>query len=924
MPVKNFKFVSPGVFIQEIDNSFTPRQLPGTGPIVIGRASKGVAMQPVTVQSYADFVTMFGDTVPGNGGGDIYRDGNMQSPMYGLYAAKAHLAAGTTPLTYIRLLGASNVNSVPSGEAGWQTQQNVSTQGGAYGLFVFQSGSGTDLGEGHLAAVWYLDASSSIELSGTVIGGASSDKGVGKAILSDTNGAFVVELSSSVKGVAKTSFSFDDESSNFVRKAFNTNPQKVNAGELSYPASLQESYWLGESFEQDLRNSDLVSGELVGTILPIAFNTAATNSPAHMRSDFKNAAAGWFIGQDVSGVTGSFVASEQQKLFKLIGLNQGEWLHKNVKVTIANVRPSTSLTSDYGTFSVVLRDINDTDNNQTIVERFDNLTLDPTSPNYIAAVIGDQYYLWSEGERLLKLYGDYPNKSKFVRVLMNDDVDNGATEPSLLPFGYFGPPKFSDVTVTGSGDLADTYIYNTANVLSGAAGELTGTLVFPRDLLRVSASDAGLTNSDDVSFGFLTTRSHTSTRNDYSTFDSHRMWTIGMSGEDEPSGPGIDAYSYVFTMNDVVANSTSYYYQEGSRASGDAVADYTDLLKEGYDSFTAPFWGGFDGLNITVPDPFYNNGMGNSATVNDNYAYNTLRRAIDSVADPEFINTDLIVVPGLTNLSLTQHLVNVCEARADAMTLIDLPDAYIPVHEQYKATKDQRVSQQSAQTISDLLRSRRIDSSYGATFFPWVQTRDEVTGQLLWIPPSTAILGVLASSAAKSEIWFAPAGFNRGGLSDGAAGIPVTSISRRLTSKERDILYMANINPIASFPNSGIVLFGQKTLQERPSALDRINVRRLVLFLKKQISILSTQIIFEQNVRDTWSRFEALIEPLLANTLSRFGISEYRLILDESTNTPDVVDQNAVYAKIMVKPVKAIEFIAIDFIIASSGASFDD
>ena len=183
---------------------------------------------------------------------------------------------------------------------------------------------------------------------------------------------------------------------------------------------------------------------------------------------------------------------------------------------------------------------------------------------------------------------------------------------------------------------------------------------------------------------------------------------------------------------------------------------------------------------------------------------------------------------------------------------------------------------------------------------------------------------MLASSEAQSQVWFAPAGFNRGGLSDGAAGIPVTGVTERLTSKDRDILYEARINPIASFPSSGIVVFGQKTLQERQSALDRINVRRLVIYLKKQISILSTRVLFEQNVQATWNRFKSLIEPFLANVKTQFGITDYKLILDESTTTPDLIDQNILYAKIMIKPARAIEYIAIDFVIASTGASFDD
>jgi phage tail sheath protein FI len=268
-------------------------------------------------------------------------------------------------------------------------------------------------------------------------------------------------------------------------------------------------------------------------------------------------------------------------------------------------------------------------------------------------------------------------------------------------------------------------------------------------------------------------------------------------------------------------------------------------------------------------------------------------------------------------------MINVCEDRADAMALVDLPDVYIPSHEQYYADRSSRIGTTPV-AAANALRDRRLDSSYGATFYPWVQTRDENNGQLVWVPPTVAMMGVLASSERSTQIWFAPAGFNRGGLSDGAAGIPVTNVTERLTSKSRDVLYEARINPIASFPNTGIVVFGQKTLQERPSALDRINVRRLVIYLKKQISILSSQVLFEQNVQATWTRFKSLIEPFLANVKTEFGITDYRLILDETTTTPDLIDQNVVYAKIMIKPARAIEFIAIDFVVASTGASFDD
>tara|TARA_R100000234_G_scaffold117853_2_gene97057 strand:+ start:127 stop:705 length:579 start_codon:yes stop_codon:yes gene_type:complete len=192
------------------------------------------------------------------------------------------------------------------------------------------------------------------------------------------------------------------------------------------------------------------------------------------------------------------------------------------------------------------------------------------------------------------------------------------------------------------------------------------------------------------------------------------------------------------------------------------------------------------------------------------------------------------------------------------------------------------------------------------------------------MPPSVAALGTFASSQARTELWFAPAGFVRGGLSNGAAGLPVTGVSYRLTAKERDTLYAANINPIAQFPNEGIVIFGQKTLQITRSALDRINVRRLMIFIKKEISKMAATVLFDPNVSVTWSRFTSKVNPFLGSVKARFGLSEFKVVLDKTTTTDDLVDRNIMYAKIYLKPTKAIEFIALDFIITRQGASFDD
>jgi phage tail sheath protein FI len=182
----------------------------------------------------------------------------------------------------------------------------------------------------------------------------------------------------------------------------------------------------------------------------------------------------------------------------------------------------------------------------------------------------------------------------------------------------------------------------------------------------------------------------------------------------------------------------------------------------------------------------------------------------------------------------------------------------------------------------------------------------------------------MSYSQKASNLWFAPAGFTRGGLSAGNAGLPVVGVRDRLTSRDRDKLYENKINPIAQFPAEGIVIFGQKTLQSSASALDRINVRRLMIFLKRQISRYASTILFDQNVRVTWNRFKGQVEPFLRGVQAGLGITEFKLVLDETTTTPDLVDRNIVYAKIYIKPARAIEYIAIDFILTDSGAAFED
>ena len=969
MSVKNFKFVSPGIFINEIDNSFRPRQREGIGPVIIGRSERGPGLEPIRISSILDYSEIFGGTVPGGGGrdGDVYRNGNYQSPMYGTYAAKAYLSNNVAPLTYIRLLGAEHPSATTAGKAGWETTNDPAPlligNGGAYGLFLFASASMTlvatapksgsqitNLGDGQLAAIWYMNTGSAVQMSGTAAAFAPGTndvrlKGIGKVVNSSPTAPFDLKVAITGSGGSEEiiTFNFDDSGENFIRNKFNTNPQLANDQNDFYATSTLKNYWLGETFENEIRDQGLVGVKTLGVILPLALKGTAATSPAHKRIPAQEGRAGWFVSQNTEGSAAEYNYDNATKLFRLFGRGHGEWLHKNVKVSIEDIRVSNSKLSDYGTFSVVIRSISDNDTQVQVLERFDNCNLNPASPDFIGRKIGTQYAKWNNVQRQLVYYGDYPNKSSFIYVELSEGVENSTVAATAIPFGYMSPPRYKKISITDATAAPDDRMVNWAKTQFGtgygilqtshtASVKLIGTasLNFPSVRVRSGSLDGGITNKTDAYFGFQTTRTSTTTTYDPAVPDVQNLLDARYLNTVDPttSPPtGTDPYAYVFTLHDVRIDANNvYHYESGSYKEGKSAtsSSYKSILDAGYRQFTAPFWGGYDGLNIKLPDHFYNAGMPVATTTEENSsAFYTIKRAIDTVGDADQYDMNLISVPGLTQTGLTSHVIRVSEERGDTMALIDLPDVYAPFQEKYYAQRSARRTGNVA-SVSNALINRRIDSSYGATFYPWVQTLDESTGQALWIPPSVAMMGVLASSEARSQLWFAPAGFNRGGLSDGAAGIPITSVTQRLTSKDRDTLYDSRINPIASFPSSGLVVFGQKTLQERSSALDRINVRRLVIYLKKQISILSTQVLFDQNVPDTWSKFKALVEPLLANTQAQFGISDYRLILDESTTTPDLIDQNVLYAKIMVKPARAIEFIAIDFVIMSTGASFDD
>ncbi len=940
MSAKKFRFVSPGIFLNEIDRSLLPKEGAPVGPVVIGRTQRGPGLRPVTVNSFLEFAEIFGNPIPGGEAGDIWRDGNRTSPTYASYAARAWLK-NSGPLTVVRVLGAENNDATTAGAAGWETDQSpaaaVGTNGGAFGLFVTDyKASGSEAMNGTLAAVWYIN-SGSIRLQGPDQDGiaVAGDKGASQVVKSaGGNYQFkAVVTDKDGNSVLTSSFDFEPASDKYIRKVFNTNPTLL--GDTN---SSTTEYFLGETFERNL--FDTVGTAAAAEGQASAFIVALASADDR-RTGSQAAATGMIIAQD-TGETGSFSPVAQEDLFQFTALDTGEWANSNVKVSITDIATSVNPDFDpYGTFTVEVRDARDSDSNKRVLETFTGCNLNRNSPNYICAKIGDKYATWSDSERRFTEFGDYNNSSKYIYVTPSSNLSNGALDATLLPFGFRGPQTFATVTgtlntATGLSTLATTNIPYAASTtfVSGAAGAANPfTCSGPQMALRMSSSTGGTADPTDAYFGITTGQRTNSTNFEQSYIDLARMLPkIADEHKADSFTFSLDNIAYVSSSATGIVENQSYY-STTARTSGNSItaggptptnktgglsAGYSRVLDAGFNKFTMPLVGGFDGFNIQHRDPLANSLLTGEETTN--YAFNSVKRSINTISDAEVVEMNVATMPGITTTGLTNYLIDICENRADALAIVDLEGGYVPEYESSSGA-----SLGSVDLTVSSLKSRALNSSYACSYYPWVQTRDELgSGQVLWVPPSVAALGTFASNDKKSAPWFAPAGFTRGGLSDGAAGVPVIGVREHLTRKMRDKLYENNVNPIAKFPAEGIVIFGQKTMQATPSALDRVNVRRMMLHVKKGISNIASTLLFDANTQTTWDRFLGEAEPFLRDVQARLGLTDYKIVLDNTTTTPDLVDRNIMYAKIFLKPARSIEFIAIDFVIQRTGASFDD
>jgi hypothetical protein len=357
-----------------------------------------------------------------------------------------------------------------------------------------------------------------------------------------------------------------------------------------------------------------------------------------------------------------------------------------------------------------------------------------------------------------------------------------------------------------------------------------------------------------------------------------------------------------------------------------------------YTKFTAPFYGGFDGVNILDRDNRLLNdraassddggkatsligGLGLAGTNDglmsgegrDNNIVAAYRAATKILTDEISSNVNILAIPGIRDVLVTDFAMEQVKAYGLAIYLMDLLNYDTDTNRLFDGSRAKPDVRETAEQFD----SRAINNNYVASYFPDVFLQDPVNNRPVKVPASVVALGALAFNDKVSYPWFAPAGFNRGALAD------VTNVVTRLNSEDRDVLYDSRINPIATFPAGGFVIFGQKTLQQAKSALDRVNVRRLLLEVKRLVSAVAKGLLFEQNDAVTRSKFVSQVTPLLGLIQAQSGIEQFRVVCDTTNNTELDLEANRMNGRIVLVPTRAVEFISIDFIITNSGVSFE-
>ena len=666
----------------------------------------------------------------------------------------------------------------------------------------------------------------------------------------DTNplGEFTINVTGYTDGAKEFTCTFDTTSSKYISKVLGSEPFDKDYG--NYPVYVHEVYpnYLMAAYQRGLVRgiSTVVSYELEGNNFLDSWDT--TISP-----------------MVVSEVRGGNVAD----LFQVITISDGEAANFQVKINIQNINLETM------EFDLVVRDFNDTDDNQVVLEKYSRCSMNPDMPGYVAKKVGT-----SDGE--------YTLVSKRIMLTMATDAPVDAIPAGFKGFvnnESFGADNdtFGNILYkTKYNDAGDVETYDVSGAPNIEGGDkirkvilgLSSTVGFDQDLLKYKGA-SGTTET----FGFhLSTNASTIVdSNSRQIFQTTSYDLEGQTSDDTNKLTNINYRKFAFA---VYGGKDGWDIYRRTRTNTDAYIFGKTIYKSGH----------------TVNGGVFSSNVGNS----DYYAY---LDGIKTYENPEAVDINVFATPGINfqdHSSLVNQAIDMIETdRADSLYVMNSPNI---------------TGTTATDEIVAALDTASIDSNYSATYWPWIQVRDTDNATQLYIPPTGEVLKNIALTDNVSYPWFAVAGYSRGLVN-------AIKATKKLTLDDRDVLYKNRINPIATFSDTGTIIWGNKTLQVRESALDRINVRRLLLRARKLISAVSVRLLFEQNDDQVRNEFLRLVNPILDAIKKERGLYDFRVTV---SNDPEDIDANTMRGKIYIKPTRSLEFIDVEFVITPTGASFEN
>ena len=783
--------------------------------------------------------------------------GDLSTETYVPYTAKEYLRQAGR-VTIVRTLGRTAISSIPF-----------------YAITYSGSSAATNASMDKTVATIIPSAFEGAADTACAVDTTPALTGAGSATGPVSASAFVIKLSGSsgtVSGFADLdnkdssgtaySASFTKAADNYIDKIFGYNPNTSKRG------------FLWTNFKVHQQKTATFAGLSGG----VSGSRGTIDLPA-----YQEATTPYITTQK------DLINLSTQNLFRFKTLSHGTTENWRFKIGIANIQYTSLTDKGYGKFDInVIRqdqtEINAikgdrnpyTYTSDTIVESFTGCTLDPDDPNFVLRRVGDRYYKINDEGKLIG-YNDYPNKSQFIRVEGTNALKAGTIAKDQLPFGFKAVTDPIPSTIGTSPSCS--FVTRQGKAADWMSSQFYGFNFNFGDAEDSQGNPAGF---DNLNYLNVTPNASSGTGGNVD-FNLSNMYGHDNAADQEPGA----AHSY--TLLTTITGSVNQR------------------------KFVVPFQGGFDGIHpskhkLTGANMTTTNVMGHDISNSTSEGTVAYKRAIDAVSNPDEWDINLLATPGLIYnqaSDIQNYALRKIEARADAFYLLDVAKyAASPV-----------VSTQITDATTD---AGQFDTSYAATYYPWVKLVDSDNNKHVWVPPSVVVAGVIAQTDQLAHPWFAPAGLTRGGLTS------VLEPATRLTHSERDTLYDGRVNPIPSFPGQNVTVWGQKTLQKKASALDRINVRRLMITVKKFIASSTKFLVFEQNTAATRNRFLGIVNPYLENVQSNSGLFAFKVVMDETNNTPDVIDRNELRGQIFLQPTKTAEFIVLDFNILPTGAEFPE